>query len=124
MATTYEDHVWAGEHGYPTLYLDDVSEIPFLVNIAGVEEYQHRARVRTGDGDLVAAVTLPALGYEEYCCRVLGLGSPEIVVADVVSSPLAVAKACAHGAAFTRIVTRARDAGGLLIHPYMGIEPV
>lgn len=46
MGSNYEDHLWKGESGYPTLYLDDVSEIPFLVNIAGVEEYQHRARCR------------------------------------------------------------------------------
>lgn len=124
MASSYEEHVWTGEGGYPILYLDDVSEIPFLVNIAGVEEYQHRARVRAGDGDLFASVTPPVPGYEEYCRDVLGLGSPEGLVADVVGSPLAVAQACGHGSAFDRIVGRARRAGGLLIHPYMSIEPV
>lgn len=124
MAVTYEAHVWSGERGLPTLYLDDVSEIPFLVNIAGVEEYQHRARVRAGDGDLFASVTPPAPGYEAYCRDVLRLGSPEDIVADVVSTPLAVAHACARGAAHDRIVTRAKSAGGLLIHPYMSIEPV
>ena len=40
MPEAYADHVWRGEDSYPTLYLDDVSDIPFLVNIAGVEEYQ------------------------------------------------------------------------------------
>lgn len=124
MGSNYEAHLWQGESGYPTLYLDDVSEIPFLVNIAGVEEYQHRARVRAGDGDLFAAVTEPAAGYETYCRDHLGLGSPESVLAEVVSTPLAVAEACGRGAAFDQIVARARDAGGLLIHPYMGIEPV
>jgi len=34
---------------HPTLQLDDVSAIPFLVDIAGVEEYQHRGRLRAGD---------------------------------------------------------------------------
>ena len=124
MGSDYEDHLWKGESGYPTLYLDDVSEIPFLVNIAGVEEYQHRARVRAGDGDLFAAVTPPAAGYEAYCRDHLRMGSPEAVVADVVSSPLAVAEACGRGAALEQIVARARSAGGLLIHPYMSIEPV
>jgi hypothetical protein len=41
-----------------------------------------------------------------------------------VGSPLAVAEACSGGAAFARIAERARQAGGLLIHPYMSIEPV
>ena len=124
MRSDYEEHLWEGESGYPTLYLDDVSEIPFLVNIVGVEEYQHRARVRAGDGDLFAAVTAPAAGYEDYCRDGLGMGSPEAVVAEVVSSPLAVAEACSHGRALAQIVARARSAGGLLIHPYMSIEPV
>ncbi len=124
MEASYEEHVWAGESGYPTLYLDDVSEIPFLVNIAGVEEYQHRARVRAGDGDLFASVTPSTPGYEDYCRDVLGLGSPEDVVAEVVTSPLAVATACGRGAALARVVARARSGGGLLIHPYMAIEPV
>ncbi len=64
MLQAYADHEWRGEDAYPTLYLDDVSDIPFLVNIAGVEEYQHRARVRAGDGDLFAAVTPVVEGYE------------------------------------------------------------
>jgi len=124
MGSNYEDHLWKGESGYPTLYLDDVSEIPFLVNIVGVEEYQHRARVRAGDGDLFASVTPPTAGYEAYCRDRLGMGSPEAVVAEVVSSPLAVAEACGRGRALDQIVARARSAGGLLIHPYMSIEPV
>lgn len=124
MGSDYADHVWTGEVAYPTLYLDDVSEIPFLVNIAGVEEYQHRARVRAGDSDLFAAVTPPLEGYEDYCRDVLQLGSPSAVIADVVSSPLAVAEACCRGEALERIVAHARNAGGLLIHPYMSIEPV
>ena len=124
MGSNYEEHLWEGESGYPTLYLDDVSEIPFLVNIVGVEEYQHRARVRAGDSDLYAAVTLPVEGYEEYCRDTLRMGSPEPVIAEIVTSPLAVAKACGRGTALAHILARARAAGGLLIHPYMSIEPV
>lgn len=124
MGSNYEEHLWKGESGYPTLYLDDVSEIPFLVNIVGVEEYQHRARVRAGAGDLYAAVTPPVEGYEEYCRDTLRMGSPEPVIAEIVTSPLAVAKACGRGTALAHIIARARVAGGLLIHPYMSIEPV
>lgn len=109
---------------YPTVHLDDVSAIPFLVDIAGVEEYQHRARLRAGDGDLFVAVTPPADGYEEYCRQRLGLGAPELLVAHPVGTPLAVARACAHGQAFERLVACTRAHGGLCIHPYMGIEDV
>ena len=55
---------------HPVLYLEDVSGIPFVSIIAGVEEYQHRARVRAGDGDLFAAVTRVQDGYEAYCREV------------------------------------------------------
>lgn len=109
--------------GLPALQLEDVSAIPFLDDIAGVEQYQHRARVRAGDGDLFAAVTPPTPGYEEYC-RDLGLGTPELLAAEPAGHPLEVARACAAGATFERITERAAAAGGLVIHPYMAIEPV
>lgn len=107
----------------PVLHLEDVSEIPFLDDIAGVELYQHRARVRAGDGDLLAAVTPAAAGYEAYC-RAIGLGSPDFVPADPAGGALAVARACTSGRAFPRLTEAAERAGGLTIHPYMGIEPV
>ena len=124
MPHAYADDVWRGEDAYPTLYLDDVSDIPFLVNIAGVEEYQHRARVRAGDSDLFAVVTPLVEGYETYCRKVLNLGKPKLVLAENRRTPLAVVEACCHGAALRTIVTHARAAGGLLLHPYMSIESV
>jgi len=43
----FEAHRWQrGDTPHPTLQLDDVSGIPFLVDVAGVEEYQHRGRLR------------------------------------------------------------------------------
>ena len=80
MPNELEAHLWTGDRGLPTLYLDDVSAIPFLVNIAGVEAYQHRARTRAGDGDLFATVTPPTEDYEEYCRKILGLGRPGLVL--------------------------------------------
>ncbi len=124
MSSEFEAHGWTGERGLPTLYLDDVSAIPFLVNIAGVEAYQHRARTRAGDGDLFAAVTPLTEGYEEYCRETLGLGHPELVLADPVGKPIEVARACATGKAYERIAAWARNAGHVLLHPYMSIEPV
>lgn len=120
-------HRWRGtaeEISRPTLHLDDVSAIPFLVDIAGVEEYQHRGRLRAGSGDLFATVTRAAPGYEEYCRERLGLGTPTDIIADPGDAPLAVAEACRHGEAFGRLVERARASGGFAIHPYMGNEAV
>ena len=107
----------------PTLHLDDVSAIPFLTGIAGVAEYQHRARVRATSGDLFASVTASAEGYEAYC-QAIGLGSPTHVHAEPVGHPLEVALACGDGIASDTIARRAEAAGGLIIHPYMGTESV
>jgi hypothetical protein len=121
----YAAHLWPAEpRAMPTLHLDDISVIPFLVNVVGVEQYQHRARIRAADGDLFAGVTPEAPGYDRYCSDVLGLGSPEFVRADPVGGPMEVALACAEGRAFQRLVRVAREGGGLAIHPYMGSEPV
>ena len=108
----------------PTLHLDDVSAIPFLDGIVGMEFYQLRARVRAGDGDLFAA-TCPAVpGYETYNRNLLGLGSPSFLHAEPTEVPSAVARACARGETFDALVARARQGGRLCIHPYMGSEPV
>ncbi len=110
--------------GLPVLHLDDVSAIPFLVDIEGVEEYQHRARLRAARGDLFAAVTAPNEAYEAYCRSRLRLGDVRFVPAPAGDDPLAVAEACASESALEAIAERARDAGGLVLHPYMGIESV
>ena len=122
----YAANRWTGPTATkaPCLILDDVSAIPFLVNIPGVAEYQHRARLRAGSGDLFAAATPAKAGYEEYCRDRLGLGEPEFLLPDTVGSPLEVARACSEGAIFSHLVERARAGNGLQIHPYMGIEPV
>ncbi|MGM0558061.1 MAG: hypothetical protein ACQEVA_16875, partial [Myxococcota bacterium] len=108
----------------PVLHLEDVTGIPFVSDIPGVEEYQHRARVRAGTGEMFAAVTDSVDGYEEYCRRVLGLGAPTFLKAEPLDSPMAVARACGRGDTFERIAEFAMERGGLLLHPYMAIEPV
>ncbi len=115
---------WRGRRDAPTLHLDDVSGIPFLVGVPGVEEYQHRARLRCGDDDLFVTVTAPARGYERYCRGPLGLGTPTHLLATPTANPLAVAAGAGHGDILARLVDTARGAGGLEIHPYMGIEDV
>jgi hypothetical protein len=119
----YTGQMWDGSvTAHPVLHFDDFSEIPFLIDISGVEEYQHRARLRAMPGDLFAAVTPPTPGYEEYCRERLGLGEVEFLLAEPVGGPMAVAQACGAGAVWRRLVQRTREAGGLVIHPFMGIE--
>ncbi len=110
--------------GLPSLHLEDISGIPFVSAIPGIEEYQHRARVRAGDGDLFAAVTPSAPGYEAYCQNTLGLGAPTMLLAEPTGGPLDVADACAQGTTLEALARVARDAGGLIVHPYMSIQPV
>ena len=108
----------------PVLHLEDVTGIPFVSEITGVEEYQHRARVRADDGDIFAAVTDAPDGYEAYNREVLGLGRPDLLVADPVDGPMAVARACREGEVYEQIRAYGRRKGRLVIHPYMAIEPV
>ena len=109
---------------HPTLHLDDVSGIPFVSDVAGVEEYQHRGRLRAGDHDVYVTVTREPEGYESYCRNVLAMGAPEHLVADPVGPPIRVARACTQGRTYARLVELTRDRGGMAIHPYMGIEDV
>ncbi|MDJ0976541.1 MAG: hypothetical protein QNJ98_18940, partial [Planctomycetota bacterium] len=121
----YAALTWDGSDGaIPGLYLDDLSGIPFLDEITAVEEYIHRARIRAGEGDLFAAVTAPAEGYETYCREHLGLGTTRWVDARHTSDPLAVARSCAEGAPYDTILAAAREAGALRLLPFMSVEPV
>ena len=108
----------------PTLHIEDVSAIPFLTDIAGVEEYQHRARVRADTGDLVATVTPTDPAYETYCRDTLGLGRPVWVDVRPGANALAVSQACRSGTAFNTLVDHVRATGRFAIHPYMSIDEV
>ena len=110
----------------PTLHLEDVSAIPFLSGIPGVEEYQHRARVRASHGDAYATVTGVESVYEAYCEDRLRLGTVTHILTQAphASSPLAVTEGCMTGEAFDAITDLARRNERLVIHPYMAIESV
>lgn len=128
----YEAQRWrgprvdAGLEAAPVLCVDDVSGIPFLDDIVGVEFYQLRSRIRAGDGDLFAATCADMPEYERYNREHLGLGEAEFVHAAPPAGvpPIRVSEACRQGPALDRICSVARAHGGLLIHPYMGIEDV
>ena len=123
----YAGHAWRpGASDVPTLHLDDVSEIPFLTDIAGVPEYQHRARIRARHGHCYATVTPSDPIYETYAVEHLGMGRATRLTArpPADGSPLAVAAGCLSGETFDRLVAEARRTGRLTIHPYMSIDPV
>ena len=85
---------WRGEPSPAlVLHLEDISGIPFVSGILGVEEYQHRARVRARDGELFVSSTPPAPGYERYCREHLGLGRVECIQAEPLEDPTQVAAA-------------------------------
>ncbi len=112
-----------GDEDWPTLLLEDFSEIPFLDGISGVPEYQHRSRLRAGDDDLFLASTPVTAGVEAYYQQYLGLGNPHFL--DVhADPPLAIARGAAQGEAFQELATWAGRHGRVLLHPYMSIEPV
>ncbi len=106
------------------LHLEDVSAIPFLTEIVGVEEYQHRARVRATEHDLYATVTPPDPDYETYCRQRLRLGDVCWLAVGGGDAPLAIARGCWADEAFDQLVDAARAAHGLTIHPYMSTEEV
>jgi hypothetical protein len=118
-------HRWDGTPiDGPILHIDDFSGIPFLVDISGVEEYQHRARLRARAADLYAAATPPTTGYEAYCEQVVGLAPVEVLTVEPVGKPMYLARAAGSGETRTRLIDVARKAGRLTLHPFMGIEDV
>ena len=121
----FYDRCWDGELKDSTvIHLDDFSAIPFLSDITGVEEYQHRARLRAREGDAYVATTPPTLGYEAYCGRMLGLDPVEMLTASSAKNPLELSRACCQGKVETRLVEIAKSSESFLIHPFMGIERV
>ena len=119
----FEPYRYRGDRGgTPALHIDDFTGIPFLDGIAGVESYQHRARLRASEGDLVAATTPSSPGYERYFRDVLGLGAVELLEVDPGRDRLA--RACMAGAPRSRLAALAAANGGLVIEPFMGIEVI
>ncbi len=112
------------DRGTPALHVDDFTGIPFLDGIAGVEYYQHRARLRAVEGDCFATSTPASSGYERYCREVLGLGAAELLEVDPGRDRLAVARGCMIGPYRSRLAGLAAASGGLVIEPFMGVEVI
>jgi hypothetical protein len=111
------DHLSDG----PALHLDDLSEISRLDPGEDVRFYQDRARLRAGDGDLVASCGDPIAGHEEYCRDNLGLGSPRWLRPRPPRNGMRIAEACWEDASVREVLLRKLRRGLLeFVHPHMG----
>lgn len=103
------------------LHLDDLSEISCL---DGGQEFlfmQDRARLRAGDGDIVATLSPEVAGYEHYCQRQLGLGRPQWLHPALGKDALQVAQACwMDRHARSTLVHLLRTDSLHYLHPHMG----
>ncbi|MBI5778649.1 MAG: hypothetical protein HZA49_04235 [Planctomycetes bacterium] len=110
------------EHHLPVLHIDDLSEIPHLDGIPGIEYYQQRARLRAGNGDLVALTHPMEESYEAYNQDYLGLGSPGVVTVDNYGyHPIFVTRNLTKDLSkLSQVAAMARAKGGIVIHPFMG----
>jgi hypothetical protein len=120
-SSAWADLAWTpADNHLPTLHFDDVSSIPFIKDVVGIEVYQLRARVRARTGDLYTATCPEVEGYEDYCQEFLGLGSPTYLQAHWDGNLAEVALACMAEPTLDRLASWAREQGGVALHPYMG----
>ncbi len=108
-----------------SLHLDDLGCIRLPGRHSDILYMQDRARLRAGDGDLVASCAMPMCGFEDYCRDYLGLGSPTWLHPCPRSNPLRLATACLGDRRVRRSLHHAiRHAPLFYIHPHMGTQPV
>ncbi|MBI5360159.1 MAG: hypothetical protein HZA48_06200 [Planctomycetes bacterium] len=116
----------AGNPDCACMYMEDLSSIPFLDNIPGIEYYQLRARLLSGSNDLVALSYMPDPAYERYNRIFLGLGEPEfLTVCPDRNAPINITRNILESrGAIGNIVDFTKSRGALNIHPYMGSREV
>lgn len=103
------------------LHLDDLSEISYLDGGREFRFIQDRARLRAGDGDLVASLATEVPGYETYCQQQLGLGAPQWLRPAAGKNPLKITHACWQDRGVRReLVHRLRADALHYLHPHMG----
>lgn len=121
VPSDFRDLVPASLAEGPALHLDDLSEIPRLDPSEDTRFYQDRARLRAGDGDLVASCGDPIAGHEEYCRDTLGLGTPEWLRPRPLRHRTRIAEACWEDPLVRDRLVRKLKQGELeYLHPHMG----
>jgi hippurate hydrolase len=105
----------------PTLHLDDSSAITGMEYFPENVYLQDRARLRAGDGDVVASCTQADPVFERYCVDTLGLGRPEWLRVRPAGSALELAVGCwTDRQTRYRLVHLAKKRKLACIHPYLG----
>lgn len=108
----------------PTLHLDDLCEIRQPELRCDPSFLQDRARLRAGDGDLVAVHALPPDGYEEYCRERLRLGGVEWLQPDGRSADQLAANCWEDRDVRHELIRRIRRGTLRYVHPHLGTRPV
>ncbi len=105
----------------PALHLDDLSEITRVIPGEDQRFYQDRARLRAGDGDLIATCANEVEGAEDYFRDRLGLGRVEWLRPRLPHNPLRIAEACWEDEAIRQKLIAKVASGDLgALHPHMG----
>ncbi|MFC1849391.1 hypothetical protein ACFL27_04195 [candidate division CSSED10-310 bacterium] len=108
------------------MFIEDLSSIPFLKNISGIEYYQQRIRILASSGDLVVLTEPMDEDYETYNRHFLQLGSPTFI--DVTPRPgtgMSVVENALSSPNFHKYLQiLAQKNRELHIHPYMGSPAV
>ena len=105
----------------PALHVDDFSEIGGIAGRFDVRYLQDRARLRAGDAEFLVSGWPETPGYEEYCNRVLGLGSVQWLRPFIARDSARVAGACWQDREIRRQLIHAARCDGLrYVHPHMG----
>lgn len=122
----YEHHRFRMRQGDDRflICLDDVSGIPFLNDIVGVEEYQHRARIRCVQPACYVTATPSDPDYDIYWTTRLGLtDAPRVAVDLPTGQRLAIARGCLERSTLEQLVAAIGAHERVVIDPYMSIEP-
>lgn len=114
----------ASDAGTTAVHLDDFAAIPFLDGVSGVDQYQHRARLRARGGDVYVASTPAPPGYERYCREVLGLGAVDVLEVEPARDRLAIARACLLNRPLLERLGALARRGGLVVEPFLGAEAI
>ena len=103
------------------LLFDDLSEIKILDSCHKFLFMQDRARLRAGDGDMVASVLRESEGYEDYCRQSLKLGTVDWLRPNPTANPLQIAHACWEDRQVRHeLLHRLRTDALHYLHPHMG----
>lgn len=114
------------DYDEPMLTLEDVSEIPFIKGIPGVDWYQLRSRTRAGARDYFAATKPELSDYENYNRNILKIGDPVFVYPQVSNKDAYyVCRSLKKDKqTFKYLVDQVKQNKLKILHPYMGAKDV